>query len=151
MPRVTKVEPGGLIVRPTGVYTQTYTVADLFVSPPRIATPSAVALEDHKDKPRSNSADFDSLIDLITSAIAPAKWDKFGGRGSIAPFDTNLSLVVSQTQKVHEEIVDLLEQLRRLQDLQIRVDAEIVRVPRKMLERIGIELAPKTEHTTLQP
>ena len=62
-------------------------------------------------------ADFDSLIDLITSTIAPDTWDDVGGDGSIPGFATNLSLVVSQTQEVHEEIVDLLEQLRRLQDL----------------------------------
>ena len=57
-------------------------------------------------------ADFDALIDLITSTIKPTTWDSVGGPGSIAPFETNLSIVVSQTQDVHEEIVDLLEQLR---------------------------------------
>ncbi|MDZ7616860.1 MAG: hypothetical protein U1E05_07650, partial [Patescibacteria group bacterium] len=58
-------------------------------------------------------ADFDSLIELITSTVKPQTWDEVGGPGSIAPFETNLSIVVSQTQDVHEEIVDLLEQLRR--------------------------------------
>ena len=34
-----------------------------------------------------------------------------GGEAEIRPFPTNLSLVISQTQDVHEEIADLLEQL----------------------------------------
>ena len=61
------------------------------------------------------SADFDSLIDLITSTIATETWaENGGGEAEIRPFPTNLSLVISQTQAVHEEIADLLEQLRRL-------------------------------------
>ena len=58
-------------------------------------------------------ADFQSLIELITSTVQPTTWDEVGGPGSIKEFATNLSLVVSQTQDVHEEIVELLEQLRR--------------------------------------
>ncbi len=37
-----------------------------------------------------NQADFDSLIDLITSTIAPSTWDSAGGAGSIAPFATGV-------------------------------------------------------------
>ena len=37
-----------------------------------------------------NQADFDSLIDLITSTIAPQTWDSAGGAGSIAPFATGV-------------------------------------------------------------
>ena len=33
-----------------------------------------------------NGADFDSLIELITSTVAPSSWDSNGGAGSIAPF-----------------------------------------------------------------
>lgn len=32
-------------------------------------------------------ADFDSLIDLITSTVAPTSWDEVGGNGSIAPYE----------------------------------------------------------------
>ncbi len=49
-------------------------------------------------------ADFDSLIDLITQTVSPATWDHNGGKGNIAASPTNLSLVVSQTQEVHEEL-----------------------------------------------
>jgi len=84
-------------------------------------------------------ADFDSLIDLITSTVRPTTWDSVGGPGSIAPFETNLSIVVSQTQEVHEEIVDLLEQLRRLQDLQVTIEVRFITLNDNFFERIGID------------
>ena len=84
-------------------------------------------------------ADFDSLIDLITSTIRPDTWDEVGGPGSIAPFETNLSIVVSQTQDVHEEIVDLLEQLRRLQDLQVTIEVRFITLSDRFFERIGVD------------
>ena len=84
-------------------------------------------------------ADFDSLIELITSTIAPLTWDEVGGVGSIAGFETNLSLVVSQTQEVHEQIVDLLEQLRRLQDLQVTIEVRFISLTDQFFERIGVD------------
>ena len=84
-------------------------------------------------------ADFDSLIELITTTVAPESWDDVGGPGSIAPFETNLSIVVSQTQDVHEDIVDLLEQLRRLQDLQVTIEVRFVTLNDNFFERIGID------------
>jgi len=84
-------------------------------------------------------ADFDTLIDLITSTIAPTTWDTVGGPGSVAGFDTNLSLVVSQTQEIHEEIVDLLEQLRRLQDLQVTIEVRFITLSDSFFERIGVD------------
>ncbi len=46
--------------------------------------------------------DFDSLMELIKSTVAPDRWDDTGGSGGMDDFATNLSLVVSQTQEVHE-------------------------------------------------
>jgi general secretion pathway protein D len=84
-------------------------------------------------------ADFQSLIDLIQSTVAADTWDTTGGPGAIKPFDTNLSLVVSQTQEVHEEIADLLEQLRRLQDLQVTIEVRFVSLNDTFFERIGVD------------
>lgn len=59
---------------------------------------------------------FDPLIDLIVSTVATETWSENGGGcGEVRPFLTNRSLVISNTQNVHEEIADLLEHLRRLQ------------------------------------
>ena len=78
------------------------------------------------------------LVDLIGSTVQPGSWDTVGGPGSMAPFDPNLSLVVSQTQEVHEEIVDLLEQLRRLQDLQVTVEVPFRTVSDSFFESMGV-------------
>ncbi|MDZ4658238.1 MAG: hypothetical protein SH868_11730 [Bythopirellula sp.] len=86
------------------------------------------------------NADFDSLIDLIVSTVEYDTWMENGsGEGEIQPFPTNLSLVVSQTQRVHEQIVDLLEQLRRLQDLQVTIEVRFIRLTDTFFERIGID------------
>ena len=85
-------------------------------------------------------ADFDSLIDLIVSTVASDTWaENGGGEAEIRPYPNNLSLVVSQTQAVHEEIADLLEQLRRLQDLQVTIEVRFIRLSDDFFERIGID------------
>lgn len=84
-------------------------------------------------------ADFQSLIDLIQTTVAPDTWQDVGGQGSISPFPTNLSLVISQTQEVHEQISDLLEQLRRMQDLQVTVEVRFITLNDNFFERIGVD------------
>ena len=86
------------------------------------------------------NADFDSLIDLIVSTVERDSWmDNGTGEGEIQPFPTNLSLVVSQTQRVHEQIADLLEQLRSLQDLQVTIEVRFIRLTDNFFERIGVD------------
>jgi general secretion pathway protein D len=84
-------------------------------------------------------ADFQTLIDLITTTIAPDSWEEVGGAGAIQEFPINLSLVISQTQDVHEQIADLLEQLRRLQDLQVTIEVRFITLNDNFFERIGID------------
>ena len=83
--------------------------------------------------------DFDSLIDLIVQTIQPDSWDANGGPGSVTRFQNNLSLVISQKQDVHEEIADLLSQLRRLQDLQVTIEVRFITLNDNFFERIGID------------
>lgn len=85
-------------------------------------------------------ADFQSLISLITLTIDPDSWLQNGdGTGEIQPFYTNLTLVISQTQEVHEKIADLLKQLRRLQDLQITIEVRFISLSDNFFERIGVD------------
>jgi general secretion pathway protein D len=86
-----------------------------------------------------STQNFQPLIDLIQSTVAADSWDVVGGQGAIRPFDTNLSLVVRQTQEVHEEIADLLEQLRRLQDLQVTIEVRFITLNDTFFERIGVD------------
>lgn len=84
-------------------------------------------------------ADFGSLIDLITSTVKPTSWASAGGPApDPAQFETNLSLVITQTQEVHEQIAELLEQLRRLQDLQVTIEVRFITLNDKFFERIGV-------------
>ncbi|MEN6557862.1 MAG: hypothetical protein ABFC54_06755, partial [Thermoguttaceae bacterium] len=82
--------------------------------------------------------DFDALIDLITTVVKPTSWDAVGGPGSINKHEPNLSLVISQTQEVHEDIADLLTQLRRLQDLQVTIEVRFITLTDNFFERIGV-------------
>jgi general secretion pathway protein D len=70
------------------------------------------------------------------------------GEGEIQPFPTNLSLVISQTQRVHEQIADLLEQLRRLQDLQVTIEVRFIRLTDSFFERIGVDFDMNIEDGT---
>jgi general secretion pathway protein D len=98
-----------------------------------------------------SQADFDALIDLITATIAPDTWDTVGGPGSVAEFETNLTLVVSQTQEVHEQIADLLNQLRRLQDLQVTIEVRFITLNDNFFERIGIDFDFNIDDNFTQP
>ena len=86
-----------------------------------------------------SQADFDTLIELITTTIDPDTWEDVGGQGTIAGFPTNLSLVVQQTQEVHNKIADLLAQLRRLQDLQVTIEVRFITLNDNFFERIGVD------------
>ena len=96
-------------------------------------------------------ADFQELINLITNTIQPQTWSTVGGSGQIQEFQTNLSLVISQTQEVHEEIADLLEQLRRLQDLQVTIEVRFIRLNDTFFERIGVDFDFNIQSGVNQP
>jgi general secretion pathway protein D len=82
--------------------------------------------------------DFDTIKHLIVSTIEPESWDEAGGQGHIQSNDSTLSLVIRQTQKVHDEIRDLLQQLRRLQDLQVTVETRFITVDDNFFESVGV-------------
>ncbi len=70
--------------------------------------------QDGKGRPGGNQADFDSLIDLITSTIAPTTWSDAGGTGSIAPFPTGVYVDAQGVlQKLSEDQSGGLAALRR--------------------------------------
>jgi alpha-2-macroglobulin len=52
----------------------------------------------NKNLAARNTADFNSLIDLITQTVQPSSWEDTSGSGSMREFPTNLEIVVNQTQ-----------------------------------------------------
>jgi hypothetical protein len=88
--------------RATTVVLMTYPVPDLIIP------------IDEPDTPAARQDAMDRLIDLIVSAVEHKSWMENGtGEGEIQPFMGNNSLVISQTGRVHDQIADLLQQLRR--------------------------------------
>ncbi len=88
--------------------------------------------------PGSN-ADFESLTNLLTDVIDPQSWAENGGQATVNSHESTLSLVIRQTQRGHEEIADLLEQLRRLQDLQVTIEVRFITVSDDFFEQIGVD------------
>ncbi len=63
-------------------------------------------------------ADYDSLIDMITTIIAPTTWDDVGGPGSIAPFPAKPAhaIVIAQTSEIQDQIAQFLSDVRSVRD-----------------------------------
>ena len=117
------------------------------------------------DRPQ---VDMTPLIQLITTSIAPGTWrvhdasggdvtaaygmgGGFGGdagggidtarsrSGSITPFFLSISLIIRHTAEVHDQVADLLRQLRRLQDLQVSIEVRFITVSDNFFEQIGVD------------
>ena len=71
--------------------------------------------------------------------MASSSWSCAGGRGTITTVPTSFSLVIEQTASVHQEISELFEQLRRLQDVQVTLETKFLGLPQRMFEQIGSE------------
>jgi type II secretory pathway component GspD/PulD (secretin) len=80
-----------------------------------------------------------NLMDLIKTTIAPESWADMGGKGTIQYYPLGLGLVVNQTQDVQEQVADLLEALRRLQDLEVAIEIRLVSVSESFFERMGLD------------
>ncbi|MFO1063037.1 MAG: hypothetical protein U0892_04090 [Pirellulales bacterium] len=84
-------------------------------------------------------ANYDELISLIQQTVDPDSWQSNGGASTITQFPGNLSLVVSAPQTTHEKLSDLLESLRRLQDLQVTIEVRFITLNDNFFERIGVD------------
>src|SRR5262249_28982082 len=79
------------------------------------------------------------LTKLITETIAPASWEAKGGRGRIDYYPLGMALVITQTADVQEQVADLLDALRRLQDVEVSVEVRLIEVADAFFERIGVD------------
>ena len=70
----------------------------------------------YRDPDGKTWSDFDTLIETITSTIAPDAWDEVGGAGAIEamPIQDTDVLVISQTQQIQREIASILQRLRAI-------------------------------------
>ncbi|MBX9585209.1 MAG: type II and III secretion system protein, partial [Gemmataceae bacterium] len=113
-------------------------------------TPTAAAGTLATDNPKKHEA----LVRLITGMVRPYSWDgPHNGPGKIEYFDLGSALVVNQTADVIREVTDLLEALRRLQDLAVAVEVRIISLSETWFERMGVDFAMnvKTHNTSFEP
>jgi general secretion pathway protein D len=79
------------------------------------------------------------IIDLIQETIDPESWRTAGGNvGSISSLQQQI--IVTQTSTAHDQLRDLLQDLRRARALQVSVEARYITISRNWLEQIGVDL-----------
>lgn len=78
------------------------------------------------------------LIDLITAVVGDEEtWEMVGDPQF---FSLNNTLAIRQTEENHEEIHELLEKLRSLNDLQVAVEVRFITISDEYFERIGVNM-----------
>ncbi|MCA9060342.1 MAG: hypothetical protein KDA85_17655, partial [Planctomycetaceae bacterium] len=101
------------------------------------ATPSALAPE-YRSGP---------LINLIRATVSPDSWQNAEGSGQLTFDETTLSLVIRNTAEVHDQVSELLTQLRRIQDIQAVVEIQRLAFAEDAFERIGLDFDHVSTHT----
>jgi type II secretory pathway component GspD/PulD (secretin) len=81
----------------------------------------------------------DQLIQLIQNTVAPKSWASMGGQGTIDYFPMTMTLVINQTTDIQEQVADLLNALRRLQDAEVAVEIRLISIAEGFFERIGVD------------
>jgi len=138
----------------TNTYTRVYDIRDLIVRVPNFESPSVdvgsggndggdvLGDEDEDDDDNENVPSrqelIDNIITLVTDTIDPDSWPPLGNIGSIR--ELHGQLVVTQTSDNHQDIVNLIEQLREARALQISIEARFISVNSGFLNSIGIDL-----------
>jgi type II secretory pathway component GspD/PulD (secretin) len=95
----------------------------------------------------------DVLMKLITNVVQPSSWSDVGGSGTIDYFPIGMALVINQTPDIQEQVAELLDSLRRLQDMEVAVEVRIINVEETFFERIGMDFSlnlPGQKTVTLQ-
>lgn len=113
--RVLKFTSRGRVER---LEVRTYSVADFLVPFPGTDADSSKS-SDPRNESATPTQRAKDLIDLVHSTVQPDSWEDAGGKGQIRFFESTLSLVIRQKQRVHEQIAELFNQLRRRHDAQI--------------------------------
>ena len=108
-------------------------------------------------------ANFGDLVSLIMEVVAPDSWRGGGamggqrggtiggtdsttdttttdeGEATIREFYNTLTLIIRQTEDNHQQIADLLKQLRKMNDIQINVEVRFITIRDDFFESIGMD------------
>ncbi len=122
--------------------TKVFSVADLvtpipdFTLDPFCSTPSTTT---RRKQPTTTEESGERLVKLVTAMVRPYSWNTLDGAGKAEYFDIGSALVVTNTPDVVTEIADLLEALRRFQDISISTEVRILKVPVGFCEQFGVK------------
>lgn len=111
----------------SGLVTRVYAVADL-----------VVPLDAVSNRPGPVQTIEGKLMHLIQGSIQPHTWCLAGGEGHIDYYPLGMSLVVTQTASVQEQVADLLAALRRMQDVEVTVEMRFLTVSTDLIEKLGL-------------
>jgi Flp pilus assembly secretin CpaC len=89
------------------------------------------------------------LIKLIQNTVFPDSWADAGGSGTIEYMPVGMSIVVNQTPEVQEQVAELLDRLRRVQDLQVALEVRVISVCDTMFEMIADDFGLLRQPTAL--
>ncbi len=87
---------------------------------------------------KTNKTNEEVLIKLIMNTVEPQSWCEMGGPGTIDYFPNTMALVINQTPDIQEQVAELLEALRRLQDQEVAIEVRFISVSEDFYERIGV-------------
>lgn len=127
-----------------------YPVAELIVPIENGPRPPVCQLVEMNCKGRTAAEakkSYENELIALISTIDPCCWRENGGRGTIEYFPLGMALVITQTADVHEQIVDLLAAIRRLQDIEYSQYQLVMR----MVEDKQLHLARLPDKTKAYP
>lgn len=84
-------------------------------------TKAAAAAQSPQQKSLEHLAELSVVLQTV---VAPGSWEMSGGQGRVTIHGRTFSLIVLQADDVHEEIAELLSQIRREQELEIRLQVD---------------------------
>jgi|GEM_PF-4452347 len=111
--------------------TKVYCVEELVVPSPSLTGEKANAAY------RKN---VEELRKLVIGMVRPCTWEGHGGQGTVEFFDIGCALVVTNSPEAVNEVSDLLESLRRLQEVNVCFEVRILKMPVGFSGRIGLGL-----------
>ena len=138
LPALVAAGPGGKRGEPVSKDAQVtrvvYPVADLIVPIEMFDEKTSATQEDQAApgapaKKAPGTTLENELMDLIRATVQPNSWKGQGGAGTLQFYPLGMALVVNQSAKVQAEVADLVQALRRLQDVEVGIEMRIVSVP----------------------
>jgi general secretion pathway protein D len=80
----------------------------------------------------------EKIIELVTATIQPDSWVVGGGRMDVR--ELGGQLVITQTREAHQQIMELISQLREAKALQVSIEARFITIQSGFLNQIGLDL-----------